>query len=150
MIFPFISSFVYKLSLYIVWQVDPDVIVGHDLAGYDLDVLLHRIAAGKISNWSKLGRLKRATVPKFGARSGAAAGRLIMDTMISAKELIRCRSYDLTEVTDLLLLENPKFSQKALLDFSRFSRFLCTLKIGASFKMEEKIYVLFFMSHCFC
>jgi len=81
-----------------VWKVDPDVIVGHDVAGYDLDVLLHRIAAAKISNWSKLGRLKRATVPKFGARSGAAAGRLIMDTMISAKELIRCRSYDLTEV----------------------------------------------------
>jgi len=80
-------------------QVDPDVIVGHDVVGYDMDVLLHRIAATKISHWSKIGRLKRATVPKFGARTGAAAGRLMMDTMISAKELIRCRSYDLTEVT---------------------------------------------------
>jgi len=63
-----------------------------------MDVLLHRIAASKISQWSKLGRLKRATIPKFAARSGAAVGRLILDTMISAKELIRCRSYDLTEV----------------------------------------------------
>ena len=79
-------------------KVDPDVIVGHDVVGYDMDVLLHRIAATKISSWSKVGRLKRATVPKFGARSGAAAGRLLLDTMISAKELIRCRSYDLTEV----------------------------------------------------
>jgi len=79
-------------------QVDPDVIVGHDIVGYDMDLLLHRIAMSKISHWSKIGRLKRATVPKFGARSGAAAGRLLMDVMISAKELIRCRSYDLTEV----------------------------------------------------
>jgi len=78
-------------------QVDPDVIVGHDVA-YDMDVLLHRIAASKISQWSRVGRLKRATVPKFGIRSSAAVGRLILDTMISAKELIRCRSYDLTEV----------------------------------------------------
>jgi len=80
-------------------QVDPDVIVGHDVVGYDMDVLLHRIAASKVSHWSKVGRLKRAAMPKFGARHGAAAsGRLILDTMISAKELIRCRSYDLTEV----------------------------------------------------
>ena len=78
-------------------QVDPDVIVGHDVA-YHMDVLLHRIAASKISQWSRVGRLRRATVPKFAARSGAAVGRLILDTMISAKELIRCRSYDLTEV----------------------------------------------------
>jgi len=77
--------------------------VGHDVAGYDMDVLLHRIAACKISHWSKVGRLKRATVPKFGARSGATAGRLILDAMISAKELIRCRSYDLTEVELLLV-----------------------------------------------
>ena len=79
-------------------QVDPDVIVGHDVV-YDMDVLLHRIAACRISQWSKVGRLKRATMPKFAARSGAAVGRLILDTMVSAKELIRCRSYDLTEVT---------------------------------------------------
>lgn len=77
------------------------MIIGHDIATYDFDVLLHRINANKVPHWSKLGRLKRATLPKFGTRSGAAspaAGRLVLDTMISAKELIRCRSYDLTEV----------------------------------------------------
>jgi len=88
----------HSLILCLHLQVDPDIIVGHDVVGYDMDVLLHRIAASKISHWSKVGRLKRATVPKFGARSGAAAGRLMLDTMISSKELIRCRSYDLTEV----------------------------------------------------
>ena len=37
--------------------------------------------------------------------SMAVAGRLVADIMISAKELIRCRSYDLTEVTNQVLKE---------------------------------------------
>jgi DNA polymerase alpha subunit A len=92
-----------------VHKIDPDVIVGHDIVGYDFDVLMHRININKVPHWSKLGRLRRATVPKYGARSGAAApaaGRLVLDTMISARELIRCRSYDLTELASHVLKEN--------------------------------------------
>lgn len=91
------------MSYVVVLKIDPDVIIGHDVAGYDFDVFLHRIAQNKLPHWSKLGRLKRANMPKFGSRLGAsapAAGRLVLDTMISARELIRCRSYDLTEVSN--------------------------------------------------
>jgi len=90
--------------VFFVMKIDPDVIIGHDVTGYDFDVFLHRIAQNKIPHWSKLGRLKRANMPKFGSRLGAsapAAGRLVLDTMISARELIRCRSYDLTEVSNI-------------------------------------------------
>ena len=38
---------------------------GHDVLGFDLDVLLQRISANKIPHWSKLGRLKRANMPKL-------------------------------------------------------------------------------------
>ena len=38
---------------------DPDVIVGHNFAGFDLDVLLHRMKALNIQHWHRLGRLKR-------------------------------------------------------------------------------------------
>ena len=38
---------------------------GHDIFGYDLDVLLHRINANKIPHWSKIGRLKRTVMPKL-------------------------------------------------------------------------------------
>lgn len=93
------------LCLLFLLKIDPDVIIGHDVAAYDFDVLLHRLAVNKVPHWSKLGRLKRANMPKLGARSGAsapAAGRLVLDAMISARELIRCRSYDLSEASQFV------------------------------------------------
>lgn len=39
---------------------DPDVIVGHNFAGFDLDILLHRMKALNTHHWHKLGRLKRS------------------------------------------------------------------------------------------
>ncbi len=35
--------------------------------------------------------------------ASAASGRLVCDVQISARELIRCRSYDLTELTSHVL-----------------------------------------------
>eukprot|EP00794_Sanderia_malayensis_P010093 gene10093-11124_t len=94
-------------------MIDPDVIVGHDVVGFDFDVLLHRINANKVPHWSKIGRLKRQTMPKLSGSHGPKAstfgdknttcGRLICDTKISAKELMRCKSYDLTELSRVIL-----------------------------------------------
>ena len=39
--------------------MDPDVIVGHNFIGFDLDVLLHRMRDANTDNWSRLGRLRR-------------------------------------------------------------------------------------------
>ncbi|KAK7499236.1 hypothetical protein BaRGS_00009496, partial [Batillaria attramentaria] len=94
-----------------VHKTDPDLIVGHDIYGFDLDVLLHRISANKVPHWSKIGRLKRTVMPKlsggFGratfAEKSAMCGRLLADVKISARELIRCRSYDLTELVSHIL-----------------------------------------------
>lgn len=38
---------------------------GHDIYGFDLDVLLHRINVNKTAHWSKIGRLKRTKMPKL-------------------------------------------------------------------------------------
>ena len=38
---------------------------GHDIYGFDLDVLLHRISSNKVPHWSRLGRLKRSIMPKL-------------------------------------------------------------------------------------
>ncbi|XP_077987275.1 DNA polymerase alpha catalytic subunit-like [Glandiceps talaboti] len=93
-----------------VHKIDPDVIVGHDIYGFDLDVLLHRISANKIPHWSRIGRLKRTIMPKLssGGRGGfaeksAASGRLVADIKVSARELMRCKSYDLTELANHIL-----------------------------------------------
>lgn len=40
-------------------KIDPDVVVGHDILGFDLPVLLDRLRKENIPHWSRLGRLKR-------------------------------------------------------------------------------------------
>ena len=40
-------------------KIDPDVIVGHDILGLDLTILLDRIRKENIPHWSRLGRLRR-------------------------------------------------------------------------------------------
>ncbi|KAA0704573.1 DNA polymerase alpha catalytic subunit [Triplophysa tibetana] len=89
-------------------KIDPDVLVGHDIFGFDLEVLLQRITVCKVPHWAKIGRLRRANMPKLGGRSGfaeksATCGRLVCDIEISAKELIRCKSYHLTELVAQIL-----------------------------------------------
>uniref|UniRef100_A0A8C8VE11 DNA polymerase n=1 Tax=Pelusios castaneus TaxID=367368 RepID=A0A8C8VE11_9SAUR len=91
-----------------VHKIDPDIIVGHNIYGFDLEVLLQRINLCKVPHWSKIGRLRRSVMPKLGGRGGfaernAACGRMICDVEISAKELIRCKSYHLSELVHQIL-----------------------------------------------
>lgn len=51
---PFLPIFTARIHM-----CDPDIIVGHNFAGFDLDVLLHRMKALSIQHWHRLGRLKR-------------------------------------------------------------------------------------------
>ncbi|XP_045711924.1 DNA polymerase alpha catalytic subunit isoform X2 [Phyllostomus hastatus] len=91
-----------------VHKIDPDIIVGHNIYGFELEVLLQRINVCKVPYWSKIGRLKRSNMPKLGGRSGfgersATCGRMVCDVEISAKELIRCKSYHLSELVQKIL-----------------------------------------------
>ncbi|XP_075769401.1 DNA polymerase alpha catalytic subunit isoform X2 [Pelodiscus sinensis] len=91
-----------------IHKIDPDIIVGHNIYGFDLEVLLQRINVCKVPHWSKIGRLRRSIMPKLGGRGGfaernAACGRMICDVEISAKELIRCKSYHLSELVHQIL-----------------------------------------------
>ena len=96
------------LSLFLtkIQKMDPDVIIGHDIMGFDLEVLVHRMSVNKIAHWSRLGRLRRSQNP--GARHAskdATIGRLVCDLKISAKELIRCKSYELGALVEKVLRE---------------------------------------------
>ncbi|XP_077592507.1 DNA polymerase alpha catalytic subunit isoform X2 [Stigmatopora nigra] len=101
-------------------KIDPDVLVGHDIFGFDLEVLLQRLNFCKVPHWSKIGRLRRANMPKLGGRSSfaeksATCGRLVCDTEISAKELIRCKSYHLTELAaQVLKVERATIPQESI------------------------------------
>ncbi|KAL1140590.1 hypothetical protein AAG570_000520, partial [Ranatra chinensis] len=82
-----------------LYRIDPDIIVGHDLSGYLIGLLVDRMGSEKIPNWSRLGRLRRAAIPsnknKVQIERMALSGRLLCDIKISAKELIKSRSYEL-------------------------------------------------------
>ncbi|KAL6007618.1 hypothetical protein ACLOJK_033117 [Asimina triloba] len=93
-------------------KLDCDVLVGHNISGFDLDVLLHRAQACKVpsSMWSRIGRLKRSAMPKLsrgsttfgsGASPGimsCIAGRLLCDTFLCARDLLKEVSYSLTQL----------------------------------------------------
>ncbi|KAG8262791.1 DNA polymerase alpha catalytic subunit [Homalodisca vitripennis] len=92
-------------------KLDPDLVVGHGLLGGDLDVLVHRLAHLKIPNWSRIGRLKRANIPppgkaRFQVERYPMCGRLVCDVKLSAKELIRARSYELGTLCQSVLHVN--------------------------------------------
>eukprot|EP00960_Hanusia_phi_P020062 592676-Hanusia_phi.AAC.2 len=99
-----LNAFLAKLQL-----MDPDVIIGHNFIGFDLDVLLHRMQKLKIPGWSKLGRLRRTNMPKLQNNAGGMgqstwaeknvlSGRLVCDTYIAAKENLRETTYTLSEL----------------------------------------------------
>ncbi|XP_020208890.1 DNA polymerase alpha catalytic subunit [Cajanus cajan] len=93
-------------------KLDSDVLVGHNISGFYLDVLLQRCQARGVmsSNWSKLGRLKRSRMPTLGRRSkifGAGAdpgimsclaGRLLCDTYLCSRDLLKEVNYSLTHL----------------------------------------------------
>ncbi|KAM3936321.1 DNA polymerase alpha catalytic subunit [Leptodactylus fuscus] len=129
-----------------IHKIDPDVIVGHDIYGFDLEVLLQRINLCKVPFWSKIGRLRRSNMPKLGGRSGfaernAACGRIICDIEISAKELIRCKSYHLSELVHHVLKTDrtifpPEHIRNAYSDSSQLLYLLENTLIDARFILQ--------------
>lgn len=98
--------------------LDPDVLVGHNISAFDLNVLLHRLQQHKLPIWSRVGRLKRNHFPKLtgggnvfggGASQGvmtALAGRLLCDTYLSSRELLREVDYTLKTLANVLLSQD--------------------------------------------
>jgi DNA polymerase alpha subunit A len=87
---------------------DPDVLVSHNLFGFDFDVLLTRSVEHKLGLWSKLGRLRKSKLPIMRGKGGsnkdkliadAATGRILADTYLSARDLLREENYSLAHLS---------------------------------------------------
>ncbi|KAG6482892.1 hypothetical protein ZIOFF_059531 [Zingiber officinale] len=103
-------------------KLDSDVLVGHNISGFDLDVLLRRAQVCKVpsATWSKIGRLKRYSMPKLTKGSGfygsgatpgimsCIAGRLLCDTYLCSRDLLREVSYSLTQLAKTQLNKDRK------------------------------------------
>ncbi|KAJ2763400.1 DNA-directed DNA polymerase alpha catalytic subunit pol1, partial [Coemansia nantahalensis] len=90
-------------------RIDPDIVVAHNFYGFDLDVLLHRMRALHTDGWSRLGRLQRTQWPRLQPGAGGMgestfgerqimAGRVVCDTYLASRDLIRAKSYSLTSL----------------------------------------------------
>lgn len=105
-----LNNFLAKLARY-----DPDVLIGHDMLGFQLDVLLARMSYRRSREWSRLGRLVQrrnlAEIVKNTSglqwfKSEAVAGRLVVDTYMHAKELLsREKDYSLSALSHSVLLK---------------------------------------------
>lgn len=92
-------------------QVDPDVILSHNLCGSVFEILLARINFFNVPHWSRIGRLKKKNFPSRkmdqGGYTGSqwiprmvTCGRLMVDTYVSSKELLRETNYDLGNLAE--------------------------------------------------
>ncbi|RHY36990.1 hypothetical protein DYB38_005261 [Aphanomyces astaci] len=96
-----------------VQREDPDVIVGHNLQGYTLDVLMSRMDNFKMGGmWSRLTRLRRGLLAPLNQGEGwneyrlddMSNGRLFCDTFVAAKELLTSQStYSLSHLVSTQL-----------------------------------------------
>ena len=121
-----IEAFVSRITM-----VDPDLLVAHNLCGGLFELLLSRIQYLKISHWSRIGRMKKQTIPNKKFDSGAGGyggsqwiprqvtcGRLLVDTFLTAKELIRETNYDLTHLAKIQLKQKREdFDEDLLAQF---------------------------------
>ncbi|EFA77261.1 DNA polymerase alpha catalytic subunit [Heterostelium album PN500] len=92
-----------------IMTVDPDVLAGHNITGFDLDILLHRMKDLKVMDWSYIGRLRRREFPRLSSNIGssenqyqerqAVTGRLICDSYLLCKEFLQKeKSFKLVEI----------------------------------------------------
>lgn len=126
------------------WKLDPDLVVGHDLQGFQQDLLIGNILDLNIPNWSRLGRLKRSVTPqkKFVAKD-AFLGRLVCDIKLSAMELIKARSFDLdTLCVSVLNMKEGERVDVSLEDLPRYYENSRDLFQLVSLSMQDASYIL--------
>lgn len=95
-------------------RLDPDVLIGHRILGFGLDVLLARMNAKRCREWSRLGRLVQrrdlSNVIKHNNeisswfKSDVLAGRLVVDTHMHSNDLLpKEKDYSLVALSQNVL-----------------------------------------------
>lgn len=78
------------LEIGLMLRYDPDVLVGHDLIGDHMEIILQRLKELKIEHWSRIGRLRRSkntTFGKQGTNVRLVIGRLVCDLTSDAAKV---------------------------------------------------------------
>ena len=94
-----------------IQQLDPDIIVGHKVFGNELDVLSNRLTFFGLKVWHRISRFQRneeSAPPRVKGNAQWAGrqftlGRLVCDTYLNARELVRESNYELGPLAKSLL-----------------------------------------------
>ena len=74
--------------------------------------MANKLQANSIPHWSRIGRLRRTTMPKLQSGTGGranfaekavASGRVLVDIKVSAREFVRQTTYELQELVQVQL-----------------------------------------------
>jgi DNA polymerase alpha subunit A len=103
-----INQFLNRLA-----NFDPDIIIGHNLYTGAMELLFNRITKLKINNWAKIGKFRRDVLPKFLQNSNLGnfyvrscmVGRLICDTFLSCRDILKENNYNLSFLAEKHLKE---------------------------------------------
>jgi DNA polymerase alpha subunit A len=137
--------------LSIIFRHDPDIIVGHNVIDFDLDVLLQRMKVNRVDFWSRLGRLRRTQWPKLQAGAGGTSdssyaerqivsGRLLCDTFRAAKDFLNSKSNSLTYLSATQLdTSRPDIEYEKISEYF----FNCDSLINMLDHMEVDAYLVF-------
>ena len=108
------------------------------MIGFDFDVLLHRINANKVPHWSKIGRLKRQTLPKLSVRIYSSILTPIYFICFT-RNLFTFKVLTWSQ-TDLILLWNARNKKNWNYFFEKSWSFCKHLKTS-SFKLDISKYI---------
>ena len=148
-----------NLLISFILRHDPDIIVGHNVIDFDLDVLLQRMKFNQVSNWSCLGRLKRSEWPKMQAGAGGTndstfaeraitSGRIMCDTYRAAKDYLpNLKSYSLSSLATTQFkesrpdiqydkIESCFWKAEELVEMIKHSKYDTYLVMNLMFKMQ--------------
>ncbi|KAI8644466.1 hypothetical protein BD408DRAFT_340513 [Parasitella parasitica] len=139
---------------------DPDIIAGHNFFGGDLDVLLTRMKKLSVPHWHKLGRLKSKSDPRTSGNSDGSVsstfyqrlhmrGRIVCDTFEASQDLIKSKSFHLSELakTQLDIIRQDIKPQELDACFETGASILhlakhCSLDAYLAFALMAKLQIL--------
>ncbi|KAN0009712.1 hypothetical protein ACTFIU_007011 [Dictyostelium citrinum] len=122
-----------------VLNADPDVFAGHNIIGYDIEVILDRLEKLKVMEWAFIGRLKRSNFDKYNHISG----RLICDSYLVCKEFLpKEKNYSLVELSkNQLSIDKPEINYLSIEPY-----FETTKKLNIFIEINENdCYIVFLL-----
>lgn len=130
-----------------IQRYDPDVIVGYNFLGNNLEVLLYRLKELKADNWSRIGRFRRKgfNISKTGNNQRLLAGRLVADlSSDAAKGMISSTTWSMTEMVsthlkvareDVDVEDTHSYFDHTLSNPDKLTHFIRLNEIDAYFQM---------------